>query len=414
MRRAYLSLGSNVGDRGGAPRRRRSRSSSTATRYRLSQVYETEPVGGVAQDDFWNLVVEARDRRRRRASCSSAPDAPKRPRGRTRDVRWGPRTLDVDVLLVGDGDERRPRDPRVPHPRLYERAFVLVPLRELAPALVSEDQSGARASGGSSNSVHSSRCANRTAPSGPEREWSRHEDHHRRRRPGRVVLRRRPSRRRPRRARRPPRRARAGWRAAISCCSRVPDDAIAEVAAVAARRATLRRRPRRGLARARRAGAPHQRRASCTRSRCCPTPEVGASRLRGARYSVGGDALVDERRGVARRDGRSVSATTSASLYHATATRGGESPRRAAGPRRRSLAEAAGLALEDFLALAEQALSDVAAMGVRARSPVRRRAPTWRRSTRTSRPCPSPSARPTSRSPTPPSNSPNGDASARA
>ncbi len=134
MHRAYLSLGTNVGDR-----------RSVLTRaiplvveddgYRLSRVYETEPVGGVVQDDFWNMVVELTTsatahellERARRAETSA---------GRTREVRWGPRTLDVDVLLVG---EERLDDPdlTVPHPRLYERAFVLVPLAELAPELVS-------------------------------------------------------------------------------------------------------------------------------------------------------------------------------------------------------------------------------------------------------------------------------------
>jgi 2-amino-4-hydroxy-6-hydroxymethyldihydropteridine diphosphokinase len=56
-------------------------------------------------------------------------------RGRTREVRWGPRTLDVDVLLVGDETSSDP-EVLVPHPRMYERAFVLIPLAELAPALV--------------------------------------------------------------------------------------------------------------------------------------------------------------------------------------------------------------------------------------------------------------------------------------
>jgi 2-amino-4-hydroxy-6-hydroxymethyldihydropteridine diphosphokinase len=106
--------------------------------YRLSSVYETEPVGGVAQDDFWNLVVELTTdasprellERARRAETAA---------GRTREVRWGPRTLDVDVLLVGDETSEDP-EILVPHPRLFERAFVLVPLRELAPELVNDDQ----------------------------------------------------------------------------------------------------------------------------------------------------------------------------------------------------------------------------------------------------------------------------------
>jgi 2-amino-4-hydroxy-6-hydroxymethyldihydropteridine diphosphokinase len=60
-------------------------------------------------------------------------------RGRERGVRWGPRTLDADVLLVGDLTSDDP-EILVPHPRLYERAFVLAPLRELAPDLVSAEQ----------------------------------------------------------------------------------------------------------------------------------------------------------------------------------------------------------------------------------------------------------------------------------
>ena len=142
MRFAYLSLGSNVGDRrahlldaiplvaGGDI-------------YRLSQVYETEPVGGVAQDDFWNMVIELDTDASPRALLSRARLAEAAAQ-RTREVRWGPRTLDVDVLLVG---EETSDDPEilVPHPRLFERAFVLVPLHELAPALVSEAQLAAGA-----------------------------------------------------------------------------------------------------------------------------------------------------------------------------------------------------------------------------------------------------------------------------
>ncbi|NNN02009.1 MAG: 2-amino-4-hydroxy-6-hydroxymethyldihydropteridine diphosphokinase [Acidimicrobiaceae bacterium] len=137
MRRAYLSLGSNLGDRVEYLR--------TGVRiavgddpYRVSKVYQTEPVGGVAQDDFWNLVVEistsatARELLRR---CQAAELAC----GRVRDQRWGPRTLDVDVLLVGDETSDDP-EIVVPHPRLFARSFVMVPLHELAPELVSPEQ----------------------------------------------------------------------------------------------------------------------------------------------------------------------------------------------------------------------------------------------------------------------------------
>jgi 2-amino-4-hydroxy-6-hydroxymethyldihydropteridine diphosphokinase len=137
VRRAYLSLGTNLGDR---------RAYLTNAlpvvverdRYRTSSVYETEPIGGVAQDDFWNMVVELETDATPRALLARAQRAESEA-GRTRELRWGPRTLDVDVLLVG---EETSEDPEivVPHPRLYERAFVLVPLRELAPELVSDDQ----------------------------------------------------------------------------------------------------------------------------------------------------------------------------------------------------------------------------------------------------------------------------------
>ncbi len=136
-RRAYLSLGTNIGDRyehlaSAIP------IVVASDEYRLSHVYETEPVGGVVQDDFWNLVVEL-------TTAASAYDLLGRARaaeeaaGRTREVRWGPRTLDVDVLLVGDEMIDDP-ELTVPHPRLFDRAFVLVPLAELAPNLVSESQ----------------------------------------------------------------------------------------------------------------------------------------------------------------------------------------------------------------------------------------------------------------------------------
>lgn len=137
MRQAYLSLGSNLGDRA------EHLAAGLAVvvegdAYRASAVYETEPVGGVIQDPYWNMVIELetdaspRDLLERAHRAESA-------RGRVRDVRWGPRTLDVDVLLVG---EELSDDPEilVPHPRMYERSFVLVPLHELAPDLVTAAQ----------------------------------------------------------------------------------------------------------------------------------------------------------------------------------------------------------------------------------------------------------------------------------
>ena len=137
MRLAYLSLGSNIGDRG-EHLARGVASVAGAEQYRISLVYETEPVGGVTQDDFWNLVLELATDATPRELLDRAQRA-EQERGRTREIHWGPRTLDVDVLLVGNETSTDP-EILVPHPRLYERAFALVPLRELAPSLVSRAQ----------------------------------------------------------------------------------------------------------------------------------------------------------------------------------------------------------------------------------------------------------------------------------
>lgn len=137
MRVAYLSLGTNVGDR------KAHLEGAIATLaedepYRLSRVYETEPVGGVPQDNFWNMVMEITTEASGEELLERARRAEKTA-GRTREVHWGPRTLDVDVLFVGD-EVRDDPELTLPHPRLFERAFVLRPLKELAPQLVDEEQ----------------------------------------------------------------------------------------------------------------------------------------------------------------------------------------------------------------------------------------------------------------------------------
>ena len=133
--RAFLSFGSNVGNRAEHLRAGVAIVAGTDP-YRLSRVYETEPIDGVDQDDFWNLVMELNTEASPWALLERAQNA-ERERHRTRDVRWGPRTLDVDVLWV---EGFVSDDPRliVPHPRAMERAFVVAPWRELAPDLVSE------------------------------------------------------------------------------------------------------------------------------------------------------------------------------------------------------------------------------------------------------------------------------------
>lgn len=99
-----------------------------------SSAWETSPVGPVAQADYLNAAAELRttlEPRRLLEVLESTEDA----HGRRRRQRWGPRTLDLDLLLAGD---RRLQEPglTVPHPRLTQRRFVLEPLLEIAPELV--------------------------------------------------------------------------------------------------------------------------------------------------------------------------------------------------------------------------------------------------------------------------------------
>jgi 2-amino-4-hydroxy-6-hydroxymethyldihydropteridine diphosphokinase len=103
----------------------------------VSPVYETEPVGGPpGQDRYLNVVAELWSSASARELLEAGQKA-EAAAGRARDVRWGPRTLDVDVLLVGDLTIDQP-DLKVPHPRMWERGFVLVPLADLAPDLVGD------------------------------------------------------------------------------------------------------------------------------------------------------------------------------------------------------------------------------------------------------------------------------------
>jgi len=142
VRLAYISLGSNLGVRAEHLHAGVVMLASSEP-YRLSRVYETEPVGDVAQEDFLNLVLELETDATPRELLERAHQA-EAARGRSREVHWGPRTLDADVLLVG---EETSEDPEIliPHPRMYERAFVLYPLAELAPTLVSAEQLAASA-----------------------------------------------------------------------------------------------------------------------------------------------------------------------------------------------------------------------------------------------------------------------------
>lgn len=130
--RAFLALGSNLGDRRAYLRSAVKRLPDVVA---VSKLYETDPVGGPpGQGAYLNCVVELRTSRTPRELLTAA-QAAEAAAERVRKERWGPRTLDVDVLLVGDEVVDEP-DLVVPHPRMWERGFVLVPLADLAPELV--------------------------------------------------------------------------------------------------------------------------------------------------------------------------------------------------------------------------------------------------------------------------------------
>lgn len=144
VRRAYLGLGSNQGERAAHLQFAVDRLAERAGRVvAVSPVYETEPVGGPAQPDYLNAVVAVDTDLSPRellgvakaleAQAGRVPPDPER--------RWGPRPLDIDILLVGDERVDEP-DLVVPHPRIHQRAFVLAPLTDVAPDLVVAPSAG--------------------------------------------------------------------------------------------------------------------------------------------------------------------------------------------------------------------------------------------------------------------------------
>ena len=135
-RQIVLALGSNLGDRLASLQRGLDvlASDGSLAPTAVSPVYQTAPVGGPEQDDFYNIVALADSALPARdilARCAAAEaDA-----ARVRTVRWGPRTLDVDIIAC---DAEFSDDPQLtlPHPRAHERAFVLAPWLDADPQAV--------------------------------------------------------------------------------------------------------------------------------------------------------------------------------------------------------------------------------------------------------------------------------------
>jgi 2-amino-4-hydroxy-6-hydroxymethyldihydropteridine diphosphokinase len=128
---AYIGIGSNVGDREANCRRAIELLSEAGRVAAVSSLYYTEPVGFHEQEDFVNAVVAIEtgcSPRELLDICHAVEDR----LGRTRTVKWGPRTADLDILLYGDLVLNDP-DLTIPHPQMTMRKFVLVPLVEIAP-----------------------------------------------------------------------------------------------------------------------------------------------------------------------------------------------------------------------------------------------------------------------------------------
>jgi 2-amino-4-hydroxy-6-hydroxymethyldihydropteridine diphosphokinase len=135
MTRAVLSIGSNIGDR--TAHLQTAVAALGRTVRAVSSIYRTPPWGGVKQDDFYNIVVIAEDERSDAAQWLQRCHELEQAAGRERLVRWGPRTLDADVISVElHGHPVISADPELtlPHPRAAERGFVLVPWAEVDPA----------------------------------------------------------------------------------------------------------------------------------------------------------------------------------------------------------------------------------------------------------------------------------------
>ena len=134
MKTVYLSLGSNLGNREGNLRAAvNALEAARVVVLRASPLYETEPVENTKQGWFLNLVVEAETKLMPEQLLQRTMRI-ERELGRVRRVAKGPRTIDIDILLFGHSVVQSPTL-EIPHPRLAQRRFVLVPLADLAPDL---------------------------------------------------------------------------------------------------------------------------------------------------------------------------------------------------------------------------------------------------------------------------------------
>lgn len=136
MKKAFISIGSNIGDRLDHLKQstRALHSHEGISVLSVSSIYETAPVGYTDQADFLNLTTEIETELSAHALLTVCQEI-EQELGRVRDIRWGPRTVDLDILLYNN-ESIEIEDLVVPHPRMHLRAFVLIPLLEIAPTIV--------------------------------------------------------------------------------------------------------------------------------------------------------------------------------------------------------------------------------------------------------------------------------------
>lgn len=135
MNEVYISLGSNIGDKEETLRHavQLLQEHQEVEVIKLSSIYETDPVGYTDQDVFLNMVILVHTTLTAQRMLEVCQDI-ERELKRIRVIHWGPRTIDLDILLYNH-DNIETETLIVPHARMHERAFVLVPLVEIAPEL---------------------------------------------------------------------------------------------------------------------------------------------------------------------------------------------------------------------------------------------------------------------------------------
>lgn len=137
MTDVYLSLGSNIGNREGYLKKALYELSKRSMVIKsVSPIYETEPIGYKEQGKFLNIAILVETKLSPHELLNTI-NSVENSLGRERIIRWGPRTIDIDILLYG-AKSLNDNDLIIPHQRMWERAFVLIPLKDINPNITKD------------------------------------------------------------------------------------------------------------------------------------------------------------------------------------------------------------------------------------------------------------------------------------